>query len=297
MVDLAIIIVNYKTKELTLKCLKSIFESIPKIKFEIWLVDNNSSDNSINIIKKDFPQINFIESTENLGFSGGNNLALRKAKAKYYLLLNSDTEIIDHALDNLFKFAENSDFGICSCKLLNPDGTFQPNGGELPTMISLFSWLSGIDDVAGKLFKIKSYQSRNEDYFRNKKRVGWVSGSVMLIKDEVVEKIGFLDDRIFMYGEDVEYCWRANKAGYKVGWTNQSEIIHLGGASSQTPKYNQWMGEFKGLLYIYEKFLGLHAALLLKVSFYIFILARIAGFLVFGKISYSRIYAKIFINL
>lgn len=297
MLDLAIVIINYKTKELTLKCLKSIFQSTPKINFDVWIVDNNSADNSINAIKKDFPKINYIESKENLGFSGGNNLALRQAKAKYYLLLNSDTEIIDGALDNLIEFTENSDFGICSCKLLNPDGTFQPNGGELPTPIPLLSWLSGVDDIFGKLFKIKSYQSREEQYFKNKKSVGWISGSVMLIKNEVIEKIGFLDDRIFMYGEDVEYCWRAKKAGFKVGWTDTAEIIHLGGASSQTPKYNQWMGEFKGLIYIYEKFQGLCMALFLKISFYVFIFARIIGFLVFGKISYSRIYAKIFINL
>lgn len=297
MVDLAVVIINYKTKDLTLKCLQSIYDSKPKIKFEVWVVDNNSEDNSLALIKKKFPQINFIESNINLGFSGGNNLALRQVEAKYYLLLNSDTEITDHALDSLCEFADNSDFGICSCKLINSDGSFQPNGGELPAIIPLLSWLSGFDDIFRKFLKIKSYQSRNKEYYTNKKRVGWVSGSVMLIKNEVIEKIGYLDDKIFMYGEDVEYCWRANKAGYKIGWTNEAEILHLGGASSTTPKYNQWMGEFKGLLYIYNKFLGAYMSLLLKITFYIFILARIIGFLIFGKASYSRIYAKIFVNL
>lgn len=297
MTELAIVIVSYNTKELTLKCLESIFNSESKIKFETWVVDNNSSDNSLAAIKKGFPQINIIESDKNLGFSGGNNLVLEKVKAKYYLLLNSDTEITDRALDNLYEFAENSDFGICSCKLLNPDGSFQPNGGELPTIFPLFLWLSGFDDIFGKFVKIPSYQSRDKKYYINKRQIGWVSGSVMLIKREVIEKIGLLDDKIFMYEEDVEYCFRANNAGYKVGWTNQAEIIHLGGGSFKTPKYNQWMGEFKGLIYIYNKFFGSYMTLFVRILFYIFILARIIGFLIFGKISYAHTYAKIFVNL
>ncbi len=297
MTELAIVIVNYKTKELILKCLKSIYASQPIIKFEIWVVDNNSSDNSEPVIKENFSQVNLIVSEKNLGFSGGNNLALRQAKAKYYLLLNSDTEITNHALDKLYKFAETSDFGIVSCKLLNPDGSFQPNGGGLPTIPPLFFWLSGLDDILTKFIKISSYQSRDKKYYVNNKQVGWVSGSVMLIKDEVIRKVGFLDDKIFMYGEDVEYCFRANNAGYKVGWTDSAEIIHLGGGSYKIPKYNQWIGEFKGLIYIYNKFFGFYMALLVRILFYIFILARIIGFLIFGKISYSRTYAKILINL
>lgn len=297
MIDLAIIIVHFKTLKLTQKCLESIYKSTPKAKFEIFLVDNNSADGSLQLLKKDFPKVNFIESNENLGFAGGNNLALKSIRAQYYLLLNSDTEMRSNAIDKLFEFAKTSDFGIISCKLLNPDGSFQPNGGKLPTFMPLLLWLSGFDDILRKFMNIQSYQSRDEKYYSNNKEIGWVSGSVMLIKNEVVEKIGYLDDKIFMYGEDVEYCLRANKAGYKIGWTNQASILHIGGASSKTPKYNQWMGEFRGLIYIYQKFFGLCMTTLLRVLCYIFIFARIIGFLFFGKISYSRTYAKIFINL
>ncbi len=297
MVDLAIIVVNYRTKELTQKCLRSIYNSKPKNKFEVWVVDNNSSDNSLVVLKKEFPQVNMIESDKNLGFSGGNNLVLKKAKAKYYLLLNSDTEIRGHALENLCEFAETSDFGIMSCKLLNYDGSFQPNGGELPTIFPLFFWLSGLDDIFRKFLNIPSYQSRGKEYYIDNKQIGWVSGSVMLIKNEVMEKIGLLDDQIFMYGEDVEYCFRANRVGFKVGWTDQAEVMHLGGVSSKTPQYNQWIGEFKGLIYIYHKFFGSFMAFLLKTLMYVFIVARIIGFLIVGKILYSRTYAKIFVNL
>lgn len=297
MTNLAIIIVNYNTKRLTSDCLGSIVNSNPKVKYAIWVVDNNSSDSSALDIKKQFPQINLIQSDKNLGFSGGNNIALKKIDAEYYLLLNSDTKIENSAIDKLIQFAKKADFGIYSCKLLNPNGSFQPNAGELPKFIPLLYWLSGLDDVLGKIIRVKSYQARNPNYYSDNQRVGWVSGSVMLIKREVVKKIGYLDDKIFMYGEDVEYCWRAFKYGYKVGWTSAAEITHLGGASSDSPRYQQWVGEFKGLIYLYNKFYGWWAAILLKTLLYFFIAARIIGFMVFGKIAYSRIYAKIFINL
>lgn len=297
MVNLAIIIINFNTEELILRCLESIFKYKSQSKFEVWVVDNNSTDNSVSSIKKHFSEVNLIESNENLGFAGGNNLALKKVEANYYLLLNSDTEVKNQSIDNLVKFAASSDFGICSCQLTNSNGGFQPNGGELPAFFPVIVWLSGLDDIFNKFIKIRSYQARNKDYYFDKMRIGWVSGSVMLIKKEVIKKIGLLDEKIFMYGEDVEYCYRAKNAGYKIGWTNQAEMVHIGGASSKTPRYNQWMGEFKGLLYIYNKFLGLYITLWVKVLFYFFILARIIGFFIFGKISYSRTYAKIFINL
>lgn len=297
MINLAIIIVNYNTKKLTLECLGSIFNGNPKVTYKIWVVDNNSSDGSAADIKKQFPQVNLITADKNLGFSGGNNLALKKADAEYYLLLNSDTKIMNGAIDKLICFVQNSDFGISSCKLINADGSFQPNAGELPKICPLFYWLSGLDDLFGESLKIKSYQARSQNYYQDNQQVGWVSGAAMLIKREVIKKIGYLDDKIFMYGEDVEYCWRASRHGYKVGWTATAEIIHLGGASLDFPKYKQWLGEFKGLIYLYTKFYGLWTAMLLKTLLYIFIAARIIGFLMLGKISYSRTYAKIIINL
>lgn len=297
MVDLAIIIVNFNTEKLILNCLESIFKYKPVSSFEVWVVDNNSSDNSVSEIKKHFPKVNLIESEKNLGFAAGNNLALNKAKASNYLLLNSDTLVKENSLNNLLNFAQKTDFGIISCRTIYPSGAFQPNAGELPTALPLILWLSGLDDVLGKIIIIKSYQARDKQYYSNGVSVGWVSGSVMLIKKDVLEKIGLLDEGIFMYGEDVEYCFRAKNAGFKIGWTTDTEIIHLSGASSKAPKYNQWIGEFRGLLYVYNKLFGIIYTSIVKIFFYIFILIRALAFLIIGKISYSRTYAKIFVNL
>lgn len=297
MVNLAIIIVNYNTEKLILECLESVFKNKPTGTFQVIVVDNNSTDNSVAAIKKHFPEVKLIESKKNLGFSGGNNLALKEIEAKNYLLLNSDTLENKDSLNNLVKFAENSDYGIVSCKLTYLDGTFQPNAGELPTFLPAFLWLSGLDDILDKIAHIKSYQARDKSYYFNGANVGWVSGSVMLIKREVIEKIGLLDEGIFMYGEDVEYCFRAQKSGFKIGWTDEAEIIHISGASSNKPKYNQWIGEFRGMIYLYNKMFGLMYSQLIRIFLYFFILIRAVAFLIIGKISYSRTYAKIFVNL
>lgn len=295
--DLTIIILSFNTKDLLKDCLTSIFNKKWKHKIKVMVVDNCSYDESALMVKNNFPQVEIVESDKNLGFTGGNNLGLKNLKSTYTLLLNSDTRVTDGALDNLISFMETSDYGIASCKLVDGEGKFQPNAGLLPTFLPMFFWLSGIDDILGKIFSINSYQERKIDYYNKDREVGWVSGTAMIIKDIVLKKIGFLDENIFMYGEDVEYCLRASKAGVKVGYTNQAEVVHLGGKSSSQPKVNQWKGEFKGLLYIYKKYYGFLASLLLRLMIYIFIIFRMVAFLLLGKSQFSKTYAKILFSL
>lgn len=294
--DLIIIILNYNTKSLLKSCLKSIYNKRWKHSVGVMVVDNCSTDGSVLMVRKDFPKVQLVESEKNLGFSGGNNLGLKKVNAKYALLLNSDTEVLSESLDNLTDFMDKNDFGVASCKLIDSEGVWQPNAGELPTLLPMLSWISGADDILRKFFPVSSYQARDENYYKDED-VGWVSGAAMCIRDDVIRKIGFLDENIFMYGEDVEYCLRAKKSGFKVGWTKNAQIVHLGGKSSAEPKYNQWKGEFKGLLYIYNKYYGFLAALFLRFVIYIFVLFRAAAFLFLGKPEFSKTYAKVIFSL
>lgn len=268
-----------------------------KSKIEVWVVDNGSSDGSVKAIIKKFPQVKIISSKVNLGFAAGNNLALKKAKSDYYLLLNSDTEVTVGSLDKLLEFTKLNNFEIVSCKVLNKDGSFQPNGGDPPNLLPLFFWLSGLDDFIKKISVPISYQQRSVSYYKNGREVGWVSGSVMLVKREVFEKIGLLDKKIFMYGEDVEFCLRARRAGFKIGWTDRAQIIHLGGGSSKAPKYNQWLGEFNGLLYIYQKYYGWDKKFILKTLIYFFVLIRSLAFVIIGKFDYAKTYAEIIFKI
>lgn len=297
MVDLAIIIVNYNTRDILRKCLAGVLTSKMKGSFEVWVVDNASSDNSFEMVKKEFPKVKLIQSDKNLGFAGGNNLALTKAAAQYYLLLNTDTQVRKDSLNALLERMKANKFDIASCKLVNPDGTLQPNVGDLPIGGALLNWLFGIDDLPFLKRLIPSFHRTNPDYYKNERRVGWVSGSVFMLSKQVLKNVGLLDGRIFMYGEDVDYCFRAKKAGFTVGWTDRAVIMHIGGASSDDPRLRQWLGEFKGLLYLQKKYNGKGAALIVRIFIYLSILLRMIGFLILGKFNFVRTYGKILLKL
>lgn len=293
MVELEVVIVNYNTPELTLRCLDSLFQRKTKVNFSVWLVDNASTDYSTQRIKQRYPKIKFIESEKNLGFAGGNNLALKRSDAPWVLLLNSDTEVREDGLDALYKFAVGHDYGILSCQLENPSGTFQSNGGKTPSFLNLFLWLSGLDDI----LKIPSYQIRKREDFISQQDLGWVAGTAMLISRDVIKRIGYLDSKLFMYAEDVEYCMRAKRNGFKIGWTDEARIMHIGGASLDKPQYRQWLGEFKGIIYIYQKYYGLILSFILRLVISFFVLIRSLAFLLTGKPKISLTYAKIFFTL
>ncbi|MDO8619119.1 MAG: glycosyltransferase family 2 protein [Candidatus Daviesbacteria bacterium] len=293
MKDLTVIILNYNTKDLLHTCLESIFKNKWKTDLEVWVVDNASTDDSVEMVKKDFPKVTVLQSNKNLGFAGGNNLALKKITSRYALLLNSDTTVEQEAFDKLVNFADGDGYDIASCKLLNKDRSIQPNYGDLPYPTAVFFWISGLDDlpVIGKF--LPSFHKK----IINPGKVGWISGTAMLISKKVLEKIGLLDEDIFMYAEDTDFCMRAKKAGFKIGWTNLAEITHLGGGSLKDPNYRQWTGEFKGLIYLYQKYYGGLQSIILRLIFYKFILLRILIFSVLGKFEISKIYAKVFFTI
>lgn len=297
MTDLTIIILNFNTKDLLKDCLKSIYDKKWNTNFDVYVVDNASSDDSVKMVEEKFPQVKIIKSDFNLGFAGGNNLGLREIRSKYALLLNSDTIVLDHAIDNLVDFMEEGDFGVGSCRLINKDGSFQANTGDLPFGPSLFFWLSGLDDLPLIGPFLPSFHNQYENSLESKKQVGWVAGTAMMIREDVIKKIGLLDEALFMYAEDVDFCIRTHRAGFKIGWTNRAEIMHLGGGSLEDPHFRQWLGELKGLIYLYRKYLGLFASYSLRLLFYIFILVRVIAFLILGKFEISKTYAKIIFYL
>ncbi len=182
--NLAIIILNYNTKDLLRKCLKSIQTKKWKHSQETWVVDNASNDGSAEMIRKEFSDVKLIKSDKNRGFAGGNNLALQKADASYYLLLNSDTEVSEGSLDTLLESMEKTGFDIATCKLVNPDGSLQPNAGDLPFGLPLLVWLFGIDDLPFFRDALPSFHQTSAAYYKNERKVGWVSGSVIMFKKE-----------------------------------------------------------------------------------------------------------------
>jgi len=249
---LSIIIVSFNTKNLLQACLESVFQQTKDIKFEVIVVDNASTDGSPEMVKKKFPQVELIKNQKNLGFAQANNQALRRAKGDYFLLLNSDTKIKNNALKKLVALAEEKkNLGMAGPKLLNPDGTPQPSTGPFYTLpITFFS-----------LF-------RGDRYLRQapsqEKVVDWLSGACFLIKREVTEKIGFLDEKFFMYVEEMEFCFRAKKAGFQVDYFPQAEVYHLERGSSPEGKQKAIWGIYQGLIYFYQKHFAPWQLLVLK---------------------------------
>ena len=247
MVKLSIIILNYKTKELTLACIDSIVknykEELDRGDLEIILVDNASEDDSINAFKKSkhFKYLNLVLSRENLGFGKGNNLGGEKSKGEFLLFLNSDTEIKDDGFSKMVEFIkENKSVGILGGKLYFPDGRVQSSVGKFYTLFNLFLMLFG-GERAGFLRESPAKITK----------VDWVSGACMMIKRDIFEKVGGFDKNIFMYMEDVDICYVARKIGYSTYFYPNILLLHNERGSSN--KTFAILNIYKGVKYFYKK--------------------------------------------
>lgn len=249
---LSIIIISFNTKKLTLECLESIKKTANFQNLEIIVVDNASTDGSSMAIKSNFSRIKLIQNTSNIGFSKANNQAINQAQGEYILLLNSDTLVQPQAIRNLIEFLDaHPQVGIAASQLLNPDGTIQPNGGFLPRLSNVLAWMLFLDDLPWIKNWFWSYQLRSPNRFKSTKPLGWVQGAAIALRQTMLQKIGLLDENIFMYGEDVEICFRAHQKHWQIWLVVDSKIIHQG-FKSGSPKI-AILGEFQGLKYIFQK--------------------------------------------
>lgn len=234
MIDLSIIIVNYNVKEFVLNLLESISKASSGIASEIFVIDNASDDGSVEAIKEKFPGVNLIANTKNVGFGSANNQALALAKGKYFLLINPDTIVREDTFTKMISFFEfTPDCGIAGCKVLNPDGTIQLACRRgFPGPWTSFTKVMGLSTLfpKSKLFARYNltYLDENKTY-----EVDAVSGAFMMMRKNVYDKIGGFDPQFFMYGEDLDLCYRAQKAGSKVNYVHDTEIIHYKGESTK----------------------------------------------------------------
>ncbi len=228
MLDLSIVIASYNTKDLLENCLQSLFEHTKDIEFEVWVVDNNSSDGSIEMVKREFPQVKLIENKDNLGFAKANNQAIGRSNSRYVLLLNSDTTLVDNSLKLMISFLdERLAIGALGCSLIRPDGKLQSIGRG--------SILLG----------------------RNKpKAVNWVEGACLMLRREALEEVGYLDENFFFYSEDMDMCVRIRKGGWKVFSLPQAKVVHYGGGSSKNINSRLTIEGYKSGYYYCEKHYG-----------------------------------------
>lgn len=296
--QLEIVIVSFNTSNLLKNCLQSLFKCLSEEKLNsstiVTVVDNNSSDDSLSIVKKFFPQVKIIANSQNVGFAKANNQAISTSKSEYILLLNSDTIVHKNALTLLLNYLnENSKVSVVGPKLLNLDGSLQQSFGFSPTLTKVFFWMFFLDDIPLISHLIKPYHAQGKNWYQNITQVDWVSGAVLMFRTEIRKSVGFMDEKIFMYGEEVEWCYRIIKQGGKIVFIPQAQITHLGGGSQKIPGSNI-IREFESIIYFYKKYFPdylIFARILLKCG-------ALLRLILFGIIGFDSskiaLYAKAF---
>ncbi len=225
MIDLSIIIVNYNVKEFLLNLLASLEKASKNISSEIIVVDNNSTDDSILSVKQKYPSVITIENEKNVGFGIANNQGLEIANGENILLINPDTLVKEDTLETMIKFLDdNGEVGMAGCKVLNPDGTLQlACRRSFPRPWVSFTKVVGLSKMfpQSKLFAKYNLTYLDEN---DSNEVDAISGSFMMLKKEVYEKVGGFDQDFFMYGEDLDLCYRIQQAGYKVSIEDDTQL-------------------------------------------------------------------------
>jgi GT2 family glycosyltransferase len=253
-IDVSVCIVTYKARDLLRDCLFSLFEN-SGLPFEVIVVDNGSDDGTAEMLQEQFPTVTLVENKTNAGYTRPMNQALKLGKGRYLLQLNPDTLILPHTLDYLVEFLDaRPEVGICTPKVLNKDGTLQPQcrrGESRPwAVISYFTGLAKLFPHS-KWFGqyLMSYMDENQNH-----PVDGVSGSCMLIRRAVIDQIGYLDERFFAYQEDADYCFQARKAGWQIYYVPDVQIIHYGGrGGSRVEPYQAIVAWHQSYFRFYQK--------------------------------------------
>jgi len=230
--DLTITIVSWNTCELLRSCLQSIQQSNPHISYEIHVVDNASTDGSAEMVRTEFPSLKLIVNQENIGFAAANNQSWKQAQGRYWFLLNSDAEVKPRALDTLVAFMDaHPQAGLATAKLLNPDSSPQYCAQPVPSIWRLLLETARVHKLFPASWRGRVLLSTYWNY-QATIPVGWTWGTALIARRAAVEEVGALSDDFFMYGEDLEWCLRMRRHGWKVWFCHNAEVLHYGGQSS-----------------------------------------------------------------
>lgn len=232
MANLSVVILNYNSGDFLSRCLSFLDKNEKEVKLDIWVVDNVSSDDSIEKAKKVYPQAHYILNKENLGFSRGNNIALAQVKSEYVLILNPDTEVLPGTLKYMVDYMESHpEVGASSCRVELADGSLDlASHRGFPTPWAAFLYYILKDD---RLYHL-SGQDLSKDH-----EVDGITGAFFFTRKTVLDKVGLFDEDYFMYAEDLDLCYRIKKAGYKIMYLPEVKIVHYKGVASGIKSHSQ----------------------------------------------------------
>ena len=255
-VDLSICLVNVNARELTLQCLRSIYDYTSGIRFEVIVVDNASTDGSAEQIKRAFPSVQIIRVPQLQGFSSNSNLAIRQGVARYVLVLNNDTTIHDDAFTGLVTFMdEHPACGAAGCQLRNPDGTLQFVSARRKR--NLYTYVC-IQLLLQETFPKSRLFGREylpyPQYFGPPIEVDVLSGACMVVRREVLETVGLLDEEYYLYCEDIDWSLRIKQAGWQIYYVPHISVTHLGNQTISKTRVRGRIEEYRSLVRYFRKF-------------------------------------------
>ena len=232
MSDLSIIIVNYRSSQLILDCLKTIYRETKNINFEIIIADNDSQDESKIKLEKAFPEIRWVQMNYNAGFARANNEGIRNSKGDIILLLNPDTLLESDAIDQCYQRFVSSPYIACGVQLLNPDRSPQISGNYFMTGgLNCLLPLPYLGNLLGSMGKLLGVKSPSISDARQMMEVDWINGAFLMVKKQAINEAGLMDEDFFLYAEEAEWAYRLSKAG-KVCLYGDIHVVHLQGETA-----------------------------------------------------------------
>jgi N-acetylglucosaminyl-diphospho-decaprenol L-rhamnosyltransferase len=255
--DVAVILVNWNTRELTSACIEAIPAAIGTYQASIWVVDNASSDDSVAYIQQYYHHVRLIVNTENVGFAAANNQAIQASNSRYALLLNTDTIAQPGSIAALIDFADqHPQAGMVGPMLLNPDGSYQGSFAQQPTIMGELLSAAGIGTrVFGPWYPNASPQQA-----QHSQEAGYIQGACMLTRRSVIAKVGLMDEHYFMYSEEPDWCLRMVSAGWQVWYTPTARILHYGGQSTRQRRREMVVALYRSKVRFFAKHNGKRAA-------------------------------------
>ncbi|RFB81077.1 glycosyltransferase family 2 protein [Methylovirgula sp. 4M-Z18] len=231
-IDVSVVIVNWNTIDLLRDCIDSVYSTISDVKFEIVVIDNGSTDGSVAMVRREFPDVILIANTRNVGFAAANNQGFAIALGRHILLLNSDTIVLDGAIQKTVAYSDaHPDTAALGCRVLNPDLSLQCSCFMFPSLLNAFLFSTYLY----KLFPKSRFFGREQMTWwprDDAREVDVVTGCYMLVRREAIDEAGVLDDGFFMYAEETDWCYRFRAKGWKNRFMPDAQIIHFGGASA-----------------------------------------------------------------
>ena len=262
--QLSVIIVSYNTRDMTLKCLRTLFDNVGEVSTEVWVVDNASRDGSVEAIRQEFPDVHVIANEGNAGFGEANNQAMGQARGEWFLLLNSDAFVHAGAIPTLIEYSKaHPEVAVVGPKLLNKDGSLQRSCFRFPSPGHAWRenlWISSLVPTSSRWSDLRRWSHDEE------RQVDFVIGACLLLRREVFEQVGGFDERFWMYSEETDWQQRMARKGWKAMFVPQAVVTHLGGASGADEKVRITESFFESLDFYEWKHYGVRGLISMRLA-------------------------------